>query len=147
MLMGGGPVSWSSKQQSVVALSSCEAEYIAATHAAKHIVWLRSLLQELGFPQQHASILFCDNQGTVACTHDPHQHSRMKHIDIRMHFIRHCVNSSVIDVHHIPGTENTADIFTKPLHRTMHRQWVTMLRLALDQGGVLSSDQVTQPNT
>jgi hypothetical protein len=128
-----GPLSWSSKQQSVVALSSCEAEYIACTHCARQIIWLRSLFHELGYPQTQVSILYCDNQGTVACTHDPHSHSRMKHIDLRQHFIRACVNNRIIDVHHIPGIENPADLLTKPLQRVTHQKWLTLTRLNIDQ--------------
>ena len=71
---GGGPLSWSSKQQAIVALSSCEAEYISCTHCARQIIWLRSLFNELGFPQNQPTILYCNNQGTVACMHDPHAH-------------------------------------------------------------------------
>lgn len=110
-----GPLTWSSKQQVVVALSSCEAEYLACSHCARQVLWLRSLFHELGFSQNQATPLYCDNQGTVACTHDPQSHSRMKHIDIRAHFIRDSVNRRLIDVHHIPGTENPADLLTKPL--------------------------------
>ena len=133
---GGGPVAWSSKQQSIVALSSCEAEYIACTHSARQIIWLRSLFAELGFPQEDATILFCDNQGTVACSHDPHSHSRMKHIDIRVHFVRDCVNREIIKVKHIPGIENCADIFTKPLEKVIHQKWVCALRLNIDQESI-----------
>jgi hypothetical protein len=82
ILMGGGPIAWSSKQQQVVALSSCEAEYIASTHCTKQILWMRSLAEELNLSQFHPTSLYCDNQGTIACTHDPHHHSQMKHIDI-----------------------------------------------------------------
>lgn len=89
---GNGPLTWSSKQQIVVALSSCEAEYIASSHCARQVLWLRSLFHELGFTQNFPTPLYCDNQGTVACTHDPQSHSRMKHIDIRAHFICDCVN-------------------------------------------------------
>jgi hypothetical protein len=130
---GGAPIAWSSKQQALVALSSCEAEYIACTHCARQIIWLRSLFRELGFPQDHASILFCDNQGTVACTHDPHSHSRMKHIDIRAHFIRDCVNRRIVDVHHIPGAQNPADLLTKSLPHVTHFKWLRMIRLDTDQ--------------
>jgi hypothetical protein len=136
---GGGPISWSSKQQTIVALSSCEAEYIACTHCARHIIWLRSLFHELGFPQTQPSILYCDNQGTVACTHDPHSHSRMKHIEIRQHFIRTCVNNRVIDVHHIPGIDNPADLLTKPLQRIIHQKWLTLTRLNIDQHTIQTS--------
>lgn len=134
---GGAPIAWSSKQQGIVALSSCEAEYLACAHAARQIVWFRSLFKEIGFTQNHPTILFCDNKGTVACTHDPHSHSQMKHIDIRAHFIRDCVNNHLIDVHHIPGDQNTADILTKPLDKIIHSKWLRCLRMDAGQGGVL----------
>ena len=126
-----GPLTWSSKQQVVVALSSCEAEYLACSHCARQVLWLRSLFEELGFPQKHPTPMYCDNQGTVACTHDPQAHSRMKHIDIRSHFIRDCVNYRLVDVHHIPGIENPADLLTKPLHRVIHQKW--LLRISMHQ--------------
>jgi hypothetical protein len=81
---------------------------------ADQVLWLRSLFEELGYPQNNSTPLFCDNQGTVACTHDPQSHSRMKRIDIRAHFISDSVNRKLIDVHHIPGTENPAGLLTNP---------------------------------
>jgi hypothetical protein len=140
IMMGDSPLSWSSKQQAVVALSSCEAEYLASTHCARDILWFRNLFAELGNPQIQPTTLFCDNQGTVACTHDPHAHSKMKHISIREHFIRDCVMKRLIDVVHVSNKENIADLFTKPLHRILHSRWVKMLRLDAGQGGVLKHD-------
>ena len=122
--MGGGPISWSSKQQGVVALSSCEAGYIASTHATKQVLWLRSLSQELRFAQDNPSSLFCDNQGSITCTHDPQHHSRMKHIDLRYHFICDCVQKRLIDCIHVSSAENMADLLTKPLLRIIHAKWV-----------------------
>ena len=133
---GGAPVAWSSKQQAIVALSSCEAEYLSCAHCVRHIIWFRSLFQELGFNQKQPTVLYCDNKGTVTCTHDPHSHSQMKHIDIRAHFIRDCVNKELIDVHHVPGTENPSDLLTKPLNKFIHEKWLTTLRLDAGQGGV-----------
>jgi hypothetical protein len=130
---GSGPIAWSSKQQLTVAASTCEAEYVSCAHCAQEIIWLRALLDELGFPQKHASPLLCDNKGTVACTHDPHSHSRMKHIDITEHFIRDCVNRGVIDVQHIPGTQNPADLLTKPLAKPTHEKWLNRIRLDIQQ--------------
>jgi virulence-associated protein VapD len=143
ILLGDSPLSWSSKQQTVVALSSCEAEYLATTHCSKDVLWFRNLFLELGYPQSSATPLFCDNQGTVACTHDPHGHTKMKHIAIREHFIRDCVNNRLIDVIHIPNYSNIADLFTKPLHRVLHGRWVKFLRLDSGQGGV---SEVTAPS-
>jgi hypothetical protein len=135
--MANAPVAWSSKQQSVIALSSCEAEYLATTHAAKQILWTRSILEELGFKQHNPTVLFCDNRGTVYCTHDPQHHSAMKHIDIRIHFICDCVNKGLIDVHHIPGIDNVADLFTKALGPQNHIKWLTRIGMYADPAGVL----------
>lgn len=130
---GGGPITWSSKQQAIIALSSCEAEYISCAHCARQIIWLRTLFHELGYSQAPPSDLYCDNQGTVACTHDPHSHSRMKHIDIRAHFIRDCVTRDLVRVHHIPGVKNPADLLTKPLPKVTHEKWLIRIRLNIDQ--------------
>ena len=140
ILLGDSPLAWSSKQQLVVALSSCEAEYISTTHCSCDILWFRNLFLELGYPQTNPTTLFCDNQGTVSCTHDPHGHTKMKHIAIRYHFIRDCVNKRIIDVIHIPNYSNIADLFTKPLGRILHERWVKLLRLDRGQGGVLEDD-------
>jgi hypothetical protein len=103
------------------------------------------LFAELGFAQIQPTSLFCDNQGTVACTHDPHAHSRMKHIAIREHFIRDCVMKRLIDVIHVADKENIADLLTQPLHRVLHTRWISILPLDASQGGVLESDR--RPNS
>jgi hypothetical protein len=125
--MANGPIAWSSKQQAVVALSSCEAEYLATTHAAKQALWTRSILTELDFAPTRATPLLCDNRGTVHCAHDPQHHSAMKHIDLRIHFIRDCVNKKLIDVNHIPGIDNYADVCTKPLGPLIQGKWTHRL--------------------
>jgi hypothetical protein len=133
VMCADGPICWSSKQQTVVALSSCEAEYISSAHCARQIIWLRSLFSELGFPQKDPSLLRCDNQGAVVCTHDPHSHNRMKHIDIRIHFIRDCVNRHLINVDRVAGIENPSDLLTKPLEKIIHFKWLHILRLDISQ--------------
>jgi hypothetical protein len=151
VLFGGAPICWSAKLQAVVALSSCESEYISVGHGAKQVLWLRSFFSELGIHTTSASIIFCDNDGTVSCTHNPESHSRMKHIDLRYHFIRDLVSRRIVDVVHIPGVENPADLFTKPLPRATHEKWLSMIRLHVDHGEVLRSDEhigpIVQPRT
>ena len=73
--MAGGAVSWSSKKQAMIALSTAEAEYIAATHVAKQVLWHRSLFRELQFPLPTTSTIFLDNQAMILITHHPEFHS------------------------------------------------------------------------
>ena len=85
--MGTGAVSWSSKKQSSVALSSTEAEYIAAVATGQEVLWLHELLCELHFPITTASPMFMDNQSAIATARNPEHHGQMKHIDIQQHWI------------------------------------------------------------
>jgi hypothetical protein len=115
--IAGGAVSWSSKKQPTVALSTAEAEYMAASNATKEAIWLRVLLEDLGFPQTKATTIHADNQGCIALSRNPVAHSRAKHINIRHHFIRERVANSEIDFHFCTTKDMLADIFTKQLPR------------------------------
>ncbi|GKB50538.1 retrovirus-related pol polyprotein from transposon TNT 1-94, partial [Tanacetum coccineum] len=86
----GGAVSWQSRLQKCVALSTTEAEYVAATEAYKELLWLKRFLQELGFKQQRYAVL-CDNQSPIYLTKNSMFHKRTKHIDIRYHWIRDAI--------------------------------------------------------
>ena len=110
----GGAVSWGSKKQATVALSSTEAEYMALTEAAKEATWLRRLFDELGF-QQKSTIIHEDNQSCIALAKNPVHHARSKHIDIQHHFIRDKVNSEEIKLVYTPTEEMVADVMTKAL--------------------------------
>ncbi|GJU00760.1 hypothetical protein Tco_1111098 [Tanacetum coccineum] len=87
MTFAGGAVSWQSRLQKCVALSTTEAEYVAATEACKELLWLKSFLQELGFKQQRYAVL-CDNQSTIYLAKNSMFHKRTKHIDILVSLIR-----------------------------------------------------------
>ncbi len=115
-LLGGGAVSWLSKKQSTVALSTAEAEYVALSQAAQECVWLRRLLSDLGMDVTPVVILE-DNQGAIAIAKNPVDHSRTKHIDIRYHYIRECVQNGQIQLQYCPTDDMKADILTKPLVR------------------------------
>lgn len=84
-LLGSSLVSWSSKKQPVVALSSTEAENISATSAACQAIWLKKMLEDLNQKQDQAIEIFCDNQSTTAITKNPIMHGRTKHVDIKFH--------------------------------------------------------------
>nr|VWO99577.1 Uncharacterized protein [Ganoderma boninense] len=115
----GGAVSWSAKQQNVVALSSTEAEYIGITHAAKEAIWLRTLLTDLVHPDfaAHAVRLYSDNKGAMDLAHNNAFHARTKHIAIRYHFIREAVERGDVVLGYRRTEDMPADIFTKPITR------------------------------
>jgi hypothetical protein len=116
-LIDGGAVSWSSKKQPVVALSSTEAEFIAATHATKELMWIRMIISEIIRPLTFPTTLLCDNQSAIALTRDGVYHARSKHIDVRFLFIRDVVSRGLIKLIYCPTNEMTADILTKTLAR------------------------------
>ena len=125
--MGSGAVSWSSKKQTTVALSSTEAEYIAAVAAGKEALWYRQFLRELKFDITSASPLYVDNQSALATLRNPEHQGRMKHLDIAHLWIRDEVQRNTIDVRYCPTADMVADILTKPLPRIL----VEKHRLAL----------------
>jgi len=115
--IGSGAVSWSSKLQPVVALSTMEAEYIAAVHAGKEVIWFRQFLTELGVTLNSPSTLRIDNQSAIAVSKNPEHHGRMKHLDLRFFWLRDEVEKGAITPTFIPTTEMAADLLTKPLDR------------------------------
>ncbi|KAG7558463.1 Zinc finger CCHC-type [Arabidopsis thaliana x Arabidopsis arenosa] len=120
--LGNSPISWCSQKQNVVALSSCEAEFMAGTEAAKQAIWLQDLLSEIaGTPSEKVTILI-DNQSAIALTKNPVLHGRSKHIHRRYHFIRECVEHGQIEVIHVSGEEQKADILTKALGKIKFRE-------------------------
>ena len=117
-LLYGGPISWSSKRQQSIALSSCEAEYMAQTQAAKEAIWLTRLLSELdiGLSLPGKPVLIkADNQGAIAIASDPRFHTRTKHIDIQWHFVRDQVETGAVEFSWIPTNFMAADGLTKAL--------------------------------
>ena len=116
--LGGAPVSWKSRKQPTVALSSCEAEYMALTDATKEMLYLRSLSNSINLVQPNHSTIYCDNQGAIALTKaTAGKHNRTKHIDVRYHFVREQTNIQYL---HIDTNSNLADVLTKPLGLTQH---------------------------
>jgi hypothetical protein len=113
-LIDGGAVSWSSKRQPIVTLSTAEAEYVAATHAAKEAVWLREFISEIYEPQDPLT-LYSDSQSTIALAKNEQHHARTKHIDIRFHFIRYVIEAGKITIDYCPTNNMVADTLTKAL--------------------------------
>eukprot|EP00253_Pinus_taeda_P012497 PITA_12497 len=95
--------------------SSAKAEYRGVVEANKEALWLRQILSEFGFQQQHPTTLWCDNQSAIQLCKDPVQHRRSKHIELHMHFIRKLIQDHVLEVQYCSTNDQIADIFTKAL--------------------------------
>ena len=122
-MLAGGAVCWSSKRQASVALSSTKAEYIAAAHATKEVVWLRHLLSELGQAIDVPTHLHIDNQSAIAIAQNPEFHDRTKHSDVRYHFLQQKVDSKEILLTYLPTNDQIADALTKGLPRAKHEHF------------------------
>ena len=108
-------LSWGSKKQPTVALSSCEAEIVAASEAAKEAIYLRGFLAELGCGSEGATALSVDNTAARDLAYNPEHHARVKHIERRHFFVRERVETLEITVPFVRSEQNMADFFTKPL--------------------------------
>ncbi len=120
--VAGGPVSWASKWQETVALSTVEVEYMAFTRATQQALWMDKYLDEVGLSPDWPMPIFADNSGAIAMTKNNKNHRCTKHIDIKHYFIKEKVDSRLIDFSYIPSCSNFANILTKPLARkaTLH---------------------------
>ena len=113
--LGSAVVSWFSRKQKSVALSSAEAEYMVASQASCEAIWLRKLLVGLFGLQLQPTVIYCDNQSCIKLSENPVFHDRSKHIEIRYHFIRDYVQKGAIKLQYISTDEQVADILTKAL--------------------------------
>ena len=112
--LGSGAVSWSSKKQPVVTLSTIQAEYIAVATCACQCIWIKRIMETLGFNENHTLIL-CDNNSAIQLSKNPVFHGRSKHIDVQFHFLRDMVKDGSIELKHYSSQSQVTDIMTKPL--------------------------------
>ncbi|KFD60198.1 hypothetical protein M514_09835 [Trichuris suis] len=117
----GAIITWLSNKQQLTALSTCEAEYIAASEGAKEVIWLTGLLKELGIKLK-TPMLKIDNAGAEKLVRNPEFHKRTKHIAVKYHFVREKFLNGDFDIEHVASTEQLADIMTKPLGRVRFRE-------------------------
>jgi Reverse transcriptase (RNA-dependent DNA polymerase) len=125
--LGGGAIAFRSKLQPVVATSSTEAEFIAAVQAAKMAKYLRSVLNNLGFAQDIATPIYCDNEAAILMTNACKPTQRSRHIDIQWYAIQEWMRRGDIILRHIPGTINPADSLTKALGWILHLRHICRL--------------------
>lgn len=124
----GGPITWKSRKQTVVAKSTAEAEYLSVSSCAQEAIWFRHFLEEINRPLLDKPLdIFVDNQAALQMTQNPVYLSKTKHIDIPVHHIRDEVTRGRIRLLHIGGTENPADLLTKPLPPNNHLHCIRLL--------------------
>jgi hypothetical protein len=112
--LGRSLVSWSSKKQTYVVLSTAEAKYVVAGQCCAQLLWMRQTLRDFGNNLSKVPLL-CDNESAIRMADNPVEHSRTKHIDMRHHSLRDHQQKGDIEVYHINTENQLADIFTKPL--------------------------------
>jgi hypothetical protein len=120
-------ITWKSKKQTTIALSSTEAEYVALSEAAREACWLRNLYNELSYSQEFPTIIKGDNDGSIAMAKNQQFHSRSKHIGdiaIRWHWVRDLVEQKLIEIETCRDPQQTADVLTKALPRPKHNQHI-----------------------
>jgi histone deacetylase 1/2 len=115
VFFGSNLISWSARKQATVSRSSNEAEYKALANATAEVIWVQTLLKELGVPQPRAACLWCDNIGATYLSANPVFHARTKHIEVDYHFVRERVARRLLDIRFIPSGDQLADGFTKSL--------------------------------
>lgn len=125
--LGPNLVSWSSKRQPTISRSSSEAEYKGVANAVAELTWIRNLMHELHRPIRNASVVYCDNIGSVYLSTNPVKHQRTKHVELDIHFVRDKVAIGEVKVLHVPTSLQYADIFTKGLPSSLHNEFRSSL--------------------
>ncbi|KAM6600577.1 hypothetical protein CsatA_020186 [Cannabis sativa] len=121
-------ISWKANLQTIVALSTTEAEYISCTEAVKEAIWLKGITRELGINQGAITIL-CDSQSALHLSKNQMYHERTKHIDVRLHFIRDVLAEGKVKLAKVPTAENASDMLTKAPPTAKFRHCLNLLRI------------------
>lgn len=129
--MNGGAISWCSKKQSCIALSTMEAEYIACCASVQEAVWLRRFLKHLTFVKSaHEPIhIWSDSTAALAFAKDPKYHGRTKHIEMKFHYVRDMIGKKKVVLKHISTSQMVADPLTKPIAKDLFQAHVKALGL------------------
>ncbi|KFD63722.1 hypothetical protein M514_24075 [Trichuris suis] len=126
---GESIISWSTKKQTTVALSSTEAEYIAMAEPCKELLWLRQLLEDFGIPQMNATTIFEDNQGCICLVESERFTDRTKHISVKYHLLKDLRERGIIDVKYCPSDQMMADALTKPVSKEQLNRFARQIGL------------------
>ena len=132
---GGVLVSWKTKIQKSVALSTMEAEYMALCDCVAECVWMRNFIEELGIAVG-TTLIYEDNQSCISFAQNPNENGRARHIDRKYHFTREKVEEKLVKLKYCPTEQMIADGFTKVLDKKKHYAWLGRLKLTQTSGGV-----------
>ena len=130
--LGSVVISWCSRKQTSVALSSAETEYIAACMAAREAVWLRKLLVGLSGHMLEPTVIHCDNQNCVQMSLNLVHHDQTKHVEMRYHYVQDMVQRHAVELQFVPTDEQVADVLTKLLVRGKFEGFQKMLTIIDD---------------
>jgi hypothetical protein len=144
-VMCGGAVSWQSKKQSSIALSTTEAELMAITSSTKELLWFRHHLGGIGLKQTQPTTLLIDSQCAMNIANNSKVSERSKHIEIQHFFIREHVEAGTVKLHHIPSEKQVADTLTKPLHRIAFKRCADALGLSQRDDKTKKRKEFKQP--
>nr|GEZ12609.1 putative copia-type protein [Tanacetum cinerariifolium] len=112
-LVGGNLVTWRSKKQKVVSLSSAGAEFRGIAKGLAGALWIRKLVSEIGFPPRGSTQIMCDNKAAIQISENPVQHDRTKHVEVDRHFIKEKLEAGIIELPFVKSSYQLADILTK----------------------------------
>ena len=133
----GGAISWNSRKQAIISLSTMESEYITMTHAVKETIWMCMFLGEILHPLYNPMLLYYNNQSPITVVKDDQFHTRTKHIDICYHFIWEAIMRNILEVRYCPTQHMITDIFTKALPVKTFEQLCMLLGIYVDWESVL----------
>lgn len=139
------PVTWKIKTQKMVTLSSTESEYVRMSMATQEIIWMRRVLEFIRYTMEEPTKLCCDNQGAIKIARNPRSHGRVKHIDVREHFIRKKIKQEEVQLKYVPSKSMTADMLTKNLGRVKFRKFRDSILTMLSRENV--NDRMISDNT
>lgn len=111
-------ISWATRKQSTISLSSTESEYAALGEGICEAKWIQGLLVEVGYTRETPTTIYIDNQSTIKIAEEPRNHRKMKHVDVKYHFIRESIKNQEVNLEYKPTRDQTADIMTKALGRS-----------------------------
>lgn len=126
-MLSSGAVSWSSRKQPIVTLSTTEAEFVAAAACACQAVLMKRILKKVSYDQVDCTTVFCDISSTIKLSTNPIMHGRSKHIDVRFHFLRDLTKEGVVQLIHCGTQDQVADVMTKPLNLNQFKKLRGML--------------------